>query len=326
MKKVTLPILLLFASIISLDAQKFNAQHVYPIETSHSYVNFVATYMGYAKVRGSFSNFYGTVYYNPDDLSQTSVSFQIDVESISTNNNWRDRDLKSGNWFLAEKYPHIKFISTQVEPVEGGMKVTGDLTIKETTKRISFNIAPAVGIITDIRGDYQVIFTGEHTINRKEYGVMGKNWSQVKEGIAALADEVSIEFSLLGKQINEGNFKNFLRNPKSPQGSIYAAYQSDGLKGAFQQFETLQKEMENLNSNAMNMVAYMLMKQNKHKDALALMERNQTVFPDDSNVYDSLGELHSKMGKLKKAREFYEKSLSLDPNNLNAVEVLKHLE
>lgn len=326
MKKVTLPILLLLVGMLSLKAQKFNIKHVYPIETSHSYINFVATYMGYAKVRGSFGNFYGTIYYNPDDVSQTSVSFQIDVETINTNNNWRDRDLKSGNWFLAEEYPYIKFISTEVKQTDQGLRVTGDLTIKETTKRISFDIAPAQGIITDMRDDYQVIFTGETTINRKEYGVMGKNWSQVKEGIAALSDEIRIEFSLLGKQINEGNFSNFLRNPKSPHGSIYAAYKNEGLAGALQQFEKLKTEMDKLNSNALNMVSYMLMKQGKDQDALAVMERNKTEFPEDGNVYDSLAELYAKMGKLKKAKEYYKKSLSLDPNNLNAVEVLKHLE
>lgn len=325
MKKFTTLFCLFLLSTAYTPAQDFSIEHVYPIEGSHSYINFVATYMGYAKVRGSFGSFYGSVYYNPDNVSQTSVSFQIDVESIDTNNDWRDRDLKSANWFLAEEFPHIKFTSTKVKSDGKGLYVTGDLTIKETTKRISFPIAPAQGIIKDIRGDDQVIFVGEHTINRKEYGVMGKNWSQVKEGIAALADEVTIEFSLLGKQINEGNFKNFLRNPKSPQGSMYVAYQEGGLAAAFKRFDELKTEME-LNANALNMVAYMLMMQNKFEEALALMERNQKEFPEDANVYDSIGELYAKMGDLEKAKSNYQKSISLNPNNMNAVEVLKHLE
>ena len=325
MKKITCLFCLLLMGIVSLPAQNFSVSHVYPIEGSHSYVNFEATYMGYAKVRGSFGSFYGSIYYNPENVSQTSVSFQIDVESIDTNNDWRDGDLKSANWFLAEEYPHIRFSSTEVKSDGEGLYVTGDLTIKETTKRISFPIAPAQGIIKDMRGDDQVIFVGEHTIKRKEYGVMGKNWSQVKEGIAALADEVTIEFSLLGKQINESNFKNFLRNEKSPPGGIYATYNSEGLEAAFERFEAFKTEME-VNANALNMVAYMLMQQNKYKDALAFMERNQKEFPENANVYDSLGELHAKMEEWEKAKSHYTKSLSLDPNNMNAVEVLKHLE
>jgi len=324
MKQLTSLVFLLFGISILLPAQKFSVEHLYPIESSHSYINFVTTYMGYAKVRGSFGNFYGSIYYHPEDISQTSVSFQIEVESINTNNDWRDKDLKSGNWFLAEEFPHISFSSTNVSQAGEGLLVEGNLTIKETTKLIRFKIGPAIGIIKDMRGDEQIIFTEEHTIKRKEYGVMGKNWSQIKEGIAALSDEVTIEFSLLGKQINEGNFKNFLRNPKSLHGGIYATYKEQGLEAAFAKLDSLKSEIE-LKPRALNMVAYMLMKQNKDEDALAVLERNQQEFPEDSNVYDSLGELYAKMGKLKKAKSYYNKSLEFDANNLNAREVLKHL-
>ena len=86
----------------SLNAQPFDVEHLYPIEGSHSFIQFEVTYMGYAKVRGNFSEFYGSIYYNPEAPDQTSVTFQIDVESIDTDNDWRDRDLKSGNWFLAD--------------------------------------------------------------------------------------------------------------------------------------------------------------------------------------------------------------------------------
>ncbi len=305
-------------------AQTFNIDHLYPIEGSHSYFEFETTYMGYAKVRGSFSTFYGSIYYNPDDPSQTSVSFQIDVESIDTNNDWRDRDLKSKNWFLAEEYQHIHFTSIKVYPEGEGLRVEGALTVKETTKNISFMIAPAVGVIKDIRGDHQVIFTGSYTLNRKEYGVMGKNWSQVKEGIAALSDEVTINFSLLGKQIKEANFKNFLRNPKSPPGALHVAYQEGGLEQAKAKYSSLKEETE-LNANALNMVAYMLYQQGKYEDALSLLELNQQEFPEEASVPNSIGRVYAKMGKLKKAKAQYERSIALDPGNVNAAEALKHL-
>lgn len=316
---------ILFLGLINLlPAQNFNIDHLYPIEGMHSFFEFETTYMGYAKVRGNFGNFYGSIYYNPESLSQTSVSFQIEVESIDTNNDWRDRDLKSDNWFLAEQYPHITFTSTRVEAEGKGLRVKGNLTVKETTKSISFLIAPAVGVIEDMRGDHQVIFTGSYTLNRKEYGVMGDNWSQVKEGIVALSDEVKVSFSLLGKQIKEDNFKNFLRNENRPPGAIYAAYKTEGLSGAFKRFEALKKETE-INANALNMVGYMLMKQQKHEEALSLMQRNQAEFPEEANVYDSLGEVYARMGNLPESKKQYRKALELDPNNMNAAEALKHL-
>ncbi|MEM9720040.1 MAG: YceI family protein [Bacteroidota bacterium] len=316
-------ILILFTGPFS-KAQSFNIEHLYPIELSHSYLQFEVTYMGYAKVKGNFGKFYGSVYYNPEAPNQTSVSFQVDVESIDTNNDWRDKDLQSGNWFLAEEFPHIRFSSTSVEKQGEGFIVTGDLSIKETTKEISFPIAPPMGVLQDIRKDDQVIFVGEYTLNRKEYGVMGKNWSQVKEGIAALSDEVTIEFSLLGKQINESNFANFLRNTEAPHGSIYAAYKAGGLAQALAIYDSLSTQTA-LDARPLNLVAYMLMIQNKLVDAQALMERNLQDHPDNANLYNSLGGLHARMGDLGQAKTYYTQALERDSTNMNAVEVLKHL-
>lgn len=326
MKRISCLFILLAFLAVGLNGQSFNAEHLYPIENSHSFLQFEVTYMGYAKFKGNFSDFYGSIYYNPETPENTSITFQVDVESIDTNNDWRDRDLKSGNWFLAEEFPHIHFSSTSVKPAGEGLSVTGDLTIKETTKRIEFTIPGPLSVV-DMRGDDQVIFTGEYTLNRKEYGVMGKNWSQVKEGIVALSDEVTIEFSLLGKQINEGNFSNFLRNPKSPPGAVYAAYKEAGLAAATEKYESLKADTSfTMNSRTLNMVGYMLTKQGKLAEAQTLFERNLRDFPEDGNVYDSLGELYAKMGEPEKAMAHYRKSLALDPKNMNAAEALKHLE
>ena len=74
------------------------------------------------------------------------------------------------------------------------------------------------------------------------------------------------------------------------------------------------------------MVAYMLMNQDKDEEAVKLLELNQQTFPENANAYDSLGHVYAKMGKFKKAKEYYEKSVEMNPNNMNAVEVLKHLD
>ncbi len=324
MKKLLSTFLFTIGYVVISNAQDFNIKHLYPIETDHSYLEFEVTYMGYAKVRGSFGSFYGSIYYDPENPEQTSVTFQIDVESIDTNNDWRDGDLKSGNWFLAEEFPHIRFSSSRVSSVTNGLSVTGDLTIKETTKAITFTIPPPLGVIKDMRDDHQVIFTGSHSLNRKEYGVMGKNWSQVKEGIAALSDDVKITFSLLGKQILEDNYQNFLRRETRPPGAIYAAYKAGGLEGALKRFDELKNEND-IGATPLTMVAYMLTKQGKFQDAKSLLERNQKEYPEDGNVYDMLAEVHAELGDLKKTREFYKKAVELDPTNMNATEALKHL-
>lgn len=322
--KVILVSLLTMAIIVNATSQSFDINNVYPIETDHSFIEFEITYFGYAKVKGSFSDFYGSIYFDKTNPSKTSITFQINVESIDTNNDWRDQDLKSKNWFLEEQFPHIKFTSTSARVNENELIVKGDLTIKETTKNISLNLPMPIVVDQDIRGDRQVIFTGSYTLNRKEYGVMGKNWSEVKEGIAALSDDVAIEFSLLGKQTKEDNFKNFLRSERTPHGAIYAAYKADGLDAAKMKFEDLQKDQD-LGSSALNMVVYMLLAQGKKEDALDLMKINQKAFPEDPDVYDMMGEVYAHIGNLKEAKKSYQKTLELDAQNTNAAEILKHL-
>jgi len=106
--------------------------------------------------------------------------------------------------------------------------VTGDLTIKDVAKEIIVTIAKPQGVLIDNRDDEFVIFKGSYTLDRKEYNVLGKRWDQVKAGIASLSNEVTVQFSLLGKQIKKGNLSNWLRNPRSPQHHIYNSYNEEG--------------------------------------------------------------------------------------------------
>ncbi len=57
------------------------------------------------------------------------------------------------------------------------------------SKEISIKMNKASGVLKDIRGESQVIFTGETSIDLTEYGVEGKKWSAIKEGIAGVSDE-----------------------------------------------------------------------------------------------------------------------------------------
>ena len=323
--KTLLSLFIALTAHLVVFAQDFKIGHVYPIETDHSYVEFEITFFGYAKVKGSFASFYGSIYHDEENPSETSITFQIDVNSINTNNEWRDTDLKSKNWFLEEEFPIIKFTSTKTEVQGAKLKVSGLLTVKETTKSITLDLAQPTIVSEDIRGDRQVIFVGSYTLNRKEFGVMGANWAEVKEGIAALSDSVTVEFSLIGKQIKEENFKNFLRRKTSPHGAIYASYNEGGIKSAISQCDEL-RDKEKLSSGALNMVIYMLLLQEKGDDALTLSKYNQKLYPNDADVYDMMGEVYANLNNLEAAKKQYEKAVELDPNNANAKEILKQLD
>ncbi|SNS78015.1 Polyisoprenoid-binding protein YceI [Ekhidna lutea] len=318
---------LLIAQLTFGQVNSIDPTEIFPIERSHSYVGFQIKYMGYAMVRGRFEDFSGTVRYNPGDIEKTSVTMSVDVGSIDTDGEWRDKDLKSDNWFDAEKYPKMYFESTSVEKTNEGFNITGDLTIKETTKQVVINMNPPSGIMKDVRGDSQVIFTGSLTIDRTDYGVKGERWSVVKEGITGVDDMVNIELSILCKRINEDNFRRWVSNVDRPQGKLYSIIQDKGLKAGLKAFdEMLADTASNVNVNALNLAAYMLLKEGKVEEASKAFKRNLEAFPDDANSYDSYAESLLYMGNYEMALKNYQKAYALDPDNMNAKAIIRVLE
>lgn len=304
--------------------QSFDIQEFYPIEASHSYVSFSVIYMGYAKVQGNFSDFNGTLRYDPEDITKTSVSFSIKTESINTNLEWRDKDLKSANWFDAERFPAITFESKSTKQRGKMISITGDLTAKDVTKEITLELMSS-GLLADNRGDAQVIFSGSYVVDRAAFGIAGERWSKLREGIAGVGNEVTVEFSMLGKQIKKENFANWVRNEKRPPGRLYASYKKGRVEEVFQEYDKLKEEIE-VNSGALNTVGYYLLKLGLFQDAIAILERNRSNFPEESNVYDSLGEAYATSGDLATAKSHYTTALEKDPRNFNAKEILRHLK
>lgn len=60
--------------------------------------------------------------------------------------------------------------------------------------------------------------------------------------------------------------------------------------------------------------------------AITLFKLNVLAFPDAWNTYDSLAEAYLSRGDRELAIEYYEKSLELNPDNVNATEILKQLK
>lgn len=326
MKKIFIVLMLISFHAGFGQNTSFEMSQVYPIEASHSYVGFSVEYMGYAKVRGRFENFQGTLIYDPGNIKNTSVSFSADVNSIDTDLDWRDKDLKSDNWFGAEQFPKILFNSKEVKPSANGFQLIGNLTIKGITKEISIAMNKPSGVLQDMRGDSQVIFTGEVTINRKDFGVSGENWSRVKEGLTAVSSQVNIELSILGKQINEGNFRNWVKNEKRPPGMVYKMVNDKGIKATITNFNKLRSAPDSkLNSGALNIAAYMLMKEGRMDEALQLFKANIEAFPDESNTHDSYAEALVRSGRIEEAIKYYKLSLEINADNQNAKEMLRHL-
>ena len=125
------------------------------------------------------------------DLAKSSVEASIDVASIQTQDEQRDGHLKSADFFDVEKYPSMTFRSTSIKvtgPAEG--TVTGDLTIRDVTKPVTFHVEGPTAPAKDPWGNERVGVSATTKISRKEFGL---TWNTLLEtGGAMVGDEVSI--------------------------------------------------------------------------------------------------------------------------------------
>lgn len=165
----------------------------YQIDPAHSEATFTVRHL-ITRVRGSFTDFAGTIAFDEADRARSTVSFTIQAASIDTNQPDRDAHLRSADFFETETYPAITFVSTGIASTGGdAYAVTGDFTIRDVTKSIALPVT-FLGKAKDPWGNERVAFEAEYTINRKDYGL---NWNAALEaGGVLVGDEVKIGLSI----------------------------------------------------------------------------------------------------------------------------------
>jgi len=158
-------------------AGSVSAQTKWKLDKSHSNVRFTVTHMTVSEVEGTFKIWDGTVENTKADFSDAKISFTIDVNSINTENENRDKHLKSDDFFNAEKFPAIKFESTSMQPLGNNKyKLNGNLTMRDITKPVTFDVTYG-GSITGQRGT-KAGFKAVATVDRLAYGL---KWDRATE-------------------------------------------------------------------------------------------------------------------------------------------------
>jgi polyisoprenoid-binding protein YceI len=166
----------------------------YTVDPAHSRIGFVARHAMVTKVRGSFAEFDARAHIDAEDLSRSSATVTIKVDSVDTRNDQRDAHLRGNDFFDAATYPEIGFASTQVEPVgDDVLRVTGDLTIKGVTRPVTVDFT-FEGSAVDPFGNHRVGFEGSVVVNRKDWGV---SWNAALEaGGVLVSEKVTLELEL----------------------------------------------------------------------------------------------------------------------------------
>lgn len=171
-----------------------SSKQIWNVDASHTGVGFSVKHMMVSKVRGRFTGVEGTVDGNPEDLTTAQINFKIDATTIHTNSEDRDNHLRSADFFDTETYPSITFVSTDiVKTKENKYDVTGDMTIKDVTKKVTFE-AEYEGTGKNPWGVDVAAFEVEGKISRKEFGL---TWNQALEtGGVLVGDDIKITIDL----------------------------------------------------------------------------------------------------------------------------------
>jgi polyisoprenoid-binding protein YceI len=163
------------------------------IDPTHTEVGFVARHAMVTKVRGRFTDVEGTLTFG-ETVEDASATATIQVASVATGSPDRDGHLKSADFFDAEQFPTMHFVSTSFD----GETLTGDLTIKDVTKPVTFDVEFG-GVGQDPWGNTKAGFEATTTVNRKDWGL---TWNAAVEGGGVLvSDKITINIDVqLAKQ------------------------------------------------------------------------------------------------------------------------------
>ena len=158
------------AAVLSLPAAAATVN--WQIDPQHSSAQFSVRHMAISTVRGAFNKVTGTIALDDKDITKSTVDVNIDVTTVDTHEPGRDSDLRSDKFFDVAHYPSITFKSKKVEQVAPGkLKVTGDLTIRGTTKEVVLDVEGPTAPIKDPWGNQRSAANATTKINRQDFGV-----------------------------------------------------------------------------------------------------------------------------------------------------------
>lgn len=187
MKSLLLSLILL----MSVSAATAQEATLWAVDKSHSSVNFKIRHF-FTPVAGSYGDWDGVIRFDPANLSGSSINMTINAGSVNTANDRRDAHLRTADFFETDKFPTMRFVSTNIQKMgENSFVAVGNLTIKETTKEIRLPFT-FLGSMPHPRGGTVAGFKANYQILRNDYGVGTGGYVETQ----TIGNEVDIEILL----------------------------------------------------------------------------------------------------------------------------------
>jgi polyisoprenoid-binding protein YceI len=159
-------------------------------DPNHSEVDFSILHLTVSKVHGRFGNVKATITYNEADVTKSTVTATIGVDTVDTGVDARNTHLKSPDFFDIATMPTATFTSTSVVEKGTHLSVTGNLTLHGVTKPVVLDVDRPNGTMTDPKGKVHMGISATTTIDRTVFGI------GPKFPAAAVGDDVTLDIEL----------------------------------------------------------------------------------------------------------------------------------
>src|SRR5699024_4340188 len=171
------------------------AKTKWTVDVTHSSIEFVVRHMMISRAKGVCNVDDAKIEADLEDLTDATIEVSVDVNSIDTRQQHRDDHLRSAEFFDVENHPHITFQATDIKKKsENSYDVTGDLTIRGTTRPATFDRTFQGQSKDPTSGNEVAGFDGSGKLNRKDCGL---TWNtNIETGGVLVGDEVKINLEL----------------------------------------------------------------------------------------------------------------------------------
>jgi polyisoprenoid-binding protein YceI len=177
-------------ALLAATASLASAQSTWKIDPAHSQAEFTIRHMAISNVRGRFTNINGTIAFDENDPSKSSVNATVDTTTVDTGVAQRDGHLKSPDFFDVAKFPTMTFVSKSVAKSGDEYLVTGDLTLHGVTRSVVLHLEDPGKEQPGMDGKPHRGFSASTTIHRQDFGLV---WNgTLKSGDTVLSDDVKI--------------------------------------------------------------------------------------------------------------------------------------
>src|SRR5258705_10096320 len=185
-------IIVLTLILVFMPASRTSAADKYTIDPVHCHIGFSVRHLVINNIRGRFTDYAGSISYDEQDITRSSVEITIKAQSINTDVQPRDEHLRTSEFFDVAKFPDITFKSTRVEKRGSGFAAIGIFTMHGVAKEIT--IPFKINGKSNFQGGTHLGVEGTVVIDRRDFGM---TWNATLEtGGLVVGDDVTFEFKI----------------------------------------------------------------------------------------------------------------------------------